>query len=71
MYAPPNPHEDERIDLRDGAHKNKPLSPPGRGLLGLLLARYAPPGAPEPETYAEAYEVLRKHGLGLFYPKKS
>jgi len=71
MYVPPNPHEDERIDLRDGAHKNKPLSPPGRGLLGLLLARYAPPGAPEPETYAEAYEVLRKHGLGLFYPKKS
>ncbi|MEV5071739.1 hypothetical protein MRBLMI12_003386 [Microbacterium sp. LMI12-1-1.1] len=71
MYVPPNPHEDERIDLRDGKHRTKPLSPPGRGLLGLLLARYAPPGAPEPETYAEAYEVLQKHGLGLFYPKKS
>jgi phospholipase C len=69
MYVPPNPHEDEQLDLRDGAHKDKPLSPPGRGLLGLLLARYGPPGAPEPETYAEAYTVLQEHGLGLFYPK--
>jgi phospholipase C len=71
MYMPPNPHEDAQIDLKHGAHKNKPLSPPGRGLLGLLLARYGQPGAPEPQTYAEAYDVLQKHGLGLFYPKIS
>ena len=71
MYVPPNPHENEHIDLQDGAHKQKPLSPPGRGLLGLLLAKYAPAGAPEPETYAEAYDVLQKHGLGLFYPKEA
>ena len=71
MYVPPNPHEDQHIDLRDGAHKAKPLSPPGRGLLGLLLARYGPPDAPEPVTYAEAYDVLQQHGLGLFYPKQS
>jgi phospholipase C len=71
MYVPPNPNEDEQIDLKDGAHKHKPLSPPGRGLLGLLLAKYAPSGAVEPETYAEAYDVLQKHGLGLFYPKDS
>ncbi|WP_203579342.1 alkaline phosphatase family protein [Microbacterium hibisci] len=69
MYVPPNPAEDQVSDLKDGPHKHKPLSPPGRGLLGLLLARYAAPGTPEPETYAEAYEVLQKHGLGLFYPK--
>jgi phospholipase C len=69
MYVPPNPAEDELSDLKDGPHKDKPLSPPGRGLLGLLLARYAAPGAPEPETYAQAYDVLRAHGLGLFYPK--
>lgn len=69
MYVPPNPHEDEHLDLKDGPHKHKPLSSPGRGLLGLLLARYGPPDAPEPQTYADAYEVLRAHGLGLFYPK--
>jgi phospholipase C len=70
MYVPPNPAEDEMTDLKDGPHRNKPLSPPGRGLLGLLLARYAAAGSTEPETYAEAYDVLQKHGLGLFYPKK-
>lgn len=70
MYVPPNPHETSVEQLATGAHKDKPLSPPGRGLLGLLLARYGPPGAPEPKTYAEAYETLHKHGLGLFYPKR-
>ena len=70
MYVPPNTDEDEQIDLKAGAHKDKPISPPGRGLLGLLLARYAPPGTPEPETYSQAYEVLQEHGLGLFYPKR-
>ncbi|MDR7111741.1 phospholipase C [Microbacterium trichothecenolyticum] len=69
MYVPPNPAEDEVSDLEHGPHRHKPLSPPGRGLLGLLLARYAAPGSAEPETYAEAYDVLHKHGLGLFYPK--
>lgn len=71
MYVPPNPDEDELSDLHDGPHRDKPLSPPGRGLLGLLLARYGPPGAPEPQTYADAYDVLQQHGLGLFYPKIS
>lgn len=70
MYVPPNPHEDEQLDLKSGEHRHKPISPPGRGLLGLLLARYAAPGTPEPETYEEAYDVLRSHGLGLFYPKR-
>lgn len=69
MYVPPNPHEDELGDIKNGPHKHKPISPPGRGLLGLLLARYGAPGAPEPQTYAEAYDVLHTHGLGLFYPK--
>jgi len=70
MYVPPNHAEDELSDLKDGPHKDKPLSPPGRGLLGLLLARYGTSSSPEPETYADAYEVLQRHGLGLFYPKK-
>ena len=70
MYLPPNPEEEELADLGTGKHKDKPLSPPGRGLLGLLLARYGRSGdEPEPETYADAYRILRRHGLGLFYPK--
>ncbi len=68
MYVPANPHEDDLDDLAEGKHKDKPISNPGRGLLGLLLARYAP-GTPEPETYADAFHTLRTHGLGLFYPK--
>jgi phospholipase C len=71
MYVPPNPHEEEQADLKDGRHKDKPLSNPGRGLLGLLLARYAGPGHPDPVTYADAYDVLQAHGLDLFYPKRS
>ncbi|MGL4257558.1 MAG: alkaline phosphatase family protein [Microbacterium sp.] len=70
MYAPPNPEEDDAIDLASGEHRHKPLSPPGRGLVGLLLARYGPAGASEPSSYAEAYEAIRTHGLGLFYPKR-
>jgi phospholipase C len=71
MYVPQNPEEDEPLDLENGAHKDKPLSPPGRGLVGLLLARYASGDDREPLTYAEAYAAIRKHGLGLFYPKIS
>ncbi|MET0303102.1 MAG: alkaline phosphatase family protein [Microbacteriaceae bacterium] len=69
MYVPPNPNEDEPLDLKDGKHKDKPLSPPGRGLIGLLLARYGSADDEEPYTYAEAYAAIHKHGLGLFYPK--
>ncbi|MFH8249744.1 alkaline phosphatase family protein [Microbacterium sp. B2969] len=67
MYVPPNPDDDEP---GTGAQKDKPLSPPGRGLVGLLLARFGEPGAPEPKTYEDAYRILQAHGLGLFYPKE-
>lgn len=70
MYVPPNPDEDEPIDLAEGPHRDKALSPPGRGLVGLLLARYGKDaGDDESLTYARAYEAIRAHGLGLFYPK--
>lgn len=49
-------------------HKDKPLSPPGRGLVGLLLARYG--SADEKEdgaaTFGEAYNAIHKYGEGLF-----
>ncbi|GAA2015457.1 alkaline phosphatase family protein [Microbacterium ulmi] len=70
MWVPPNTDEDELADLENGPHKDKPLSPPARGLLGLLIAKYGRPGEPDPRTYADAYRVLRAHGLGLFYPKR-
>jgi len=46
-------------------HKSRPLTPPAKGVLGILLAKYEP-GAAIPETYGEAYDVLVKHGKGLF-----
>jgi phospholipase C len=69
MYLPANPEADENIDPTSHPHKDKPLSPPGRGLLGLLLAKYGGDGHAEPQTFGEAYTLLQKHGLGLFYPK--
>jgi phospholipase C len=69
MYVPPNPDEASRIDLKHGPHRDDPLSPPGRGLLGLLLARYGRGDSEDTFTYADAYRVLQAHGLGLFYPK--
>lgn len=54
--AEPQPHEE---------HKHRPLSTPARGLLGLLLARYAPTET-LPNTYGEAYDMLVTHGKGLF-----
>ncbi|HYI51423.1 MAG TPA: alkaline phosphatase family protein [Microbacterium sp.] len=72
MYLPPNPQADESIDPSASPHKDKPLSPPGRGLLGLLLAKYGGgDGHAEPETFEQAYTLLRQHGLGLFYPKRA
>ncbi|MBW9093910.1 twin-arginine translocation signal domain-containing protein [Microbacterium jejuense] len=71
LYLPPNTAEDERIDLKNGPHSDKPLSPPGKGLLGLLLAKYGSSDDEDPQTYADAYRILQARGLGLFYPKKS
>jgi phospholipase C len=64
QYIPPNPQAE--VSDPGNADKDKPLSPPGRGLLGLLLAKFAPPGTPVPETYGQAYEHLEKYGSRLF-----
>jgi phospholipase C len=64
QYIPPNPQTEAPHPAH--AHKDKPLSPPARGLLGLLLAKYGAPDAEEPETYADAYELLHRYGVGLF-----
>ncbi|QAY73823.1 hypothetical protein ET445_11170 [Agromyces protaetiae] len=64
QYVPPNP-EAGRPHPAD-AHGDRPLSPPAKGLLGILIAKYGDGGDPEPETYADAYEALQKYGQGLF-----
>jgi len=63
-YVPPNPESGGQAPT-DDARRRRPLTPPALGLIGLLLARYEP-GAPLPSTYGDAYEVLHRHGDGLF-----
>ncbi|KJQ52584.1 alkaline phosphatase family protein [Microbacterium sp. SA39] len=67
-YSPPNPeqakpHPDKKEHL-------KPLTPPARGLLGLLISRFGKADEPEPQTFADAYRLLHKHGEELFGPPK-
>lgn len=62
-YVPTNP-ESSRKPPSD-RDRDRPLTAPGMGLLGLLLAKYDP-GAPVPKTFGDAYDVLTEHGHGLF-----
>lgn len=62
QFIPPNP----QATAPDADSAEKPLSAPGRGLLGLLLAKFAPAGTPLPESYGQAYEHLEKYGSRLF-----
>lgn len=65
-FTPPNPEEKPLHPAH--AHKDKPLTPPARGLLGLLLARHGLSESEEPQTFGEAYELLHSRGKGLFGP---
>ncbi len=62
QYLPANP---EAEAPRPG-DEDRPLSPPGVGLAGLLIARYGRPGDPVPRTYREAYAAVQRLGAGLF-----
>ena len=64
------PDEDERIDLKHGAHQDKPLSPPGTRAARPAARQATAAATPRSRTtYADAYRILQAHGLGLFYPK--
>ncbi|WP_251443391.1 alkaline phosphatase family protein [Microbacterium sp. USTB-Y] len=65
-YLPPNPESKPPHPAH--AHATKPLTPPAQGLLGLLLARYGLPEDKQPQTFLDAYNLLHKHGKGLFGP---
>lgn len=63
-YTPPNP---EQSTPHPGKEEHmKPLTPPARGLLGLLISRFGRTDEPEPQTFADAYRLLNTHGDGLF-----
>lgn len=65
QFVPPNP-EDSSHPAK--AHPHRELSPPAHGLVGLLLERYgtAAEKTNPPQTFGEAYDLLVKHGQGLF-----
>jgi hypothetical protein len=46
--------------------EDRPLSPPGVGLVGMLIAKYGKPGDTVPTSYKEAYDLLMKRGVGIF-----
>jgi phospholipase C len=62
QYLPPNPEAGPPAP----GDQDRPLSPPGIGLVGLLTARYGAPGDAVPRTYREAYEAVDRLGRGLF-----
>ena len=62
-YTPPNPESEPKP--KEG-YRDRPLSSPASGLLGLLVARYGKPGDEVPDTYGEAFDTLMAHGKGLF-----
>jgi phospholipase C len=63
LYVPKNPESDDPI--HEGQHEH-PLSPPGVGLMSMLIAKYGEPGEAVPKTYEDAWAAVRKHGEGLF-----
>ncbi|WP_404430311.1 hypothetical protein LG299_11450 [Microbacterium lacus] len=63
LYVAKNPEESPAAAA--STHKNRPLTAPARGLMGLLLARFNP-GGKAPTTYGEAFEAISTHGSELF-----
>jgi phospholipase C len=63
QYVPANPERDMPFEA---ASEERPLSPPGVGLVGMLIAKYGEPGDEVPVTYQQAYELLTKRGQNIF-----
>jgi len=63
QYVPPNPEGGSHVPE---GQDDRPLSPPGVGLVGMLIARYGKDGDEVPTTYRQAYDLLRKRGVGIF-----
>ena len=65
QYVPVNP---EASVPSAGDDDQRPLSPPGIGLMSLMVAKYAP-GTPVPQNYQQAFDLVTSKGLGLFGSK--
>jgi phospholipase C len=65
QYTPRNPESDDPVPE---GHDDRPLTPPGRNLMGLLKA-HAGTDDPLPKTWREAHAFVEKHGRGLFGPQ--
>ncbi|MFE6996449.1 alkaline phosphatase family protein [Microbacterium sp. NPDC057659] len=63
-FTPPNPEATPAHPAH--ANRDKPLTPPAQGVLGLLLAKSGLPPSRMPKTFAQAYELLDEEGKGLF-----
>jgi phospholipase C len=63
-YVPPNP--ESRGKPYDEGADDRPLSPPGVGLMAMMVAKYGEKGEKVPKTYREAYELVDRRGRGLF-----
>ncbi|MGP3535814.1 alkaline phosphatase family protein [Microbacterium sp. RD1] len=64
-YTPANP-EAGKLKPYDDDADDRPLSPPGVGLMALLVAKYGEKGDKVPKTYREAYEMVNRRGKGIF-----
>ena len=64
QYTPPNPESADPVPVGDD---DRPLSPPGRGLMGLLAAHKGVTDA-APVTYRQAHAFIEQHGKDLFGP---
>jgi len=65
QYIPPNP---ESLDPVPDGDDDRPLSPPGVGLLGMLIAHVGGDQTQIPRTYREAFTLVEAKGRGLFGP---
>src|SRR5690606_3208158 len=63
-FSPLNPEQTDAHPAHE--HKDKPLTRPAQGLLGLLLAREGLPESEQPQTFLDAYNLLHAKGKGLF-----
>jgi phospholipase C len=63
QWVPPNPESSDPVPAGDD---DRPLSPPGVGLVGMLTAFTGANESTIPKTYREAFTLIDQKGKGLF-----
>lgn len=64
-FVPPNP---DVVDHSGKVDRDRELSPPAKGIIGMLIERYGTEAERQnpPKTFGDAYSALTKYGRGLF-----